>query len=113
MNNILIYNPKCSKSREALNMIEEKSLGLEVRNYLEKPLSKKELEAVLDKLGVTANDIIRLKEPEYAENHLAEASCEQLIDAIVRFPKLLERPIVIINGKAVVARPPSKIEDIL
>ena len=113
MNNILIYNPKCSKSREALQIVEEKSLGLEVRNYLENPLSKTELEQVLAKLGVPADNIVRSKEPEYAENNLGEANSEQLLDAIARFPKLLERPIAIIDGKAVVARPPSKIADIL
>ena len=113
MNNILIFNPKCSKSREAVSIVEDKALGLEMRNYIESPLSKDELIDIISILGVTANDIIRSKEAEYSENNLAEANEDQLIEAIVNFPKLLERPIAIISGKGVVARPPSKILDII
>lgn len=113
MNNILIFNPKCSKSREAVSIVEGKALGLEMRNYIESPLSKVELIDVISILGVTASDIIRIKETEFSENNLAEANEDQLIEAIVSFPTLLERPIAIIDGKGVVARPASKILDII
>ncbi|MDB2447039.1 arsenate reductase (glutaredoxin) [bacterium] len=112
LNNVLIYNPKCSKSRKALEILEGKGIEFSKREYLESPLTKEELGEVLSVLGKEISDIVRVKEQDYIENNLSSVTPDELIDAVVRFPIILERPIVILSGKGVVARPPENIEDL-
>lgn len=113
LDNVLIYNPNCSKSRLALEIVESKGIECEMRNYVERPLSKAEVTELLRILGKSPFDIVRKKESDFTENSLASANEEELISAIEKFPMILERPIAIINGKGIMARPPELIEEIV
>lgn len=108
----IYHNPRCSKSRQTLALLEEKGVTPEVVLYLETPPSADQIKDILAKLAIKPRQLMRTKEALYKENNLADDSLtdEQLIDAMVRFPKLIERPIVLANNKAALGRPP---EDIL
>lgn len=108
------HNPRCSKSRDAAALLEEKGIDAEVVKYLETPPTKEELIAVLKMLGLTARELMRTKEELYKELDLKEVTDEeQLIEAMVAHPKLIERPIVIKGNKAAIGRPIEKIIDLL
>lgn len=108
------HNPRCSKSRQALSLLEENGCEKEVVNYLELTPSKKELKNLLSMLGISARELMRTKEDLYKELDLKnENDEEKLIDAMAENPKLIERPIVIKNGKAIIARPPEKALELL
>ncbi len=111
----IYHNPRCSKSRSSLQLLEEQGVQAEVVEYLKTPPSKKQLKEILNMLGLKPRQLMRTHEAEYKENNLADESLTdaQLIDAMVKFPKLIERPIVISNGKAAIGRPPEKILEIL
>ncbi|TRY13867.1 arsenate reductase (glutaredoxin) [Shewanella hanedai] len=111
----IIHNPRCSKSRQTLALLEENNCEILVIEYLKNPLVKSEVEDLLTKLNLTAREIMRTKETEYKEQGLSEPSLTetQLIQAIVNTPKLLERPIVLANGKAAIGRPPENVLSIL
>lgn len=115
MANVTIWhNPRCSKSRDAAALLEEKGIDAEVVKYLETPPTKEELIAVLKMLGLTARELMRTKEDIYKELDLKEVSDEdKLIEAMVEHPKLIERPIVIKDGKAAIGRPIENIIDLL
>lgn len=108
------HNNRCGKSRTALQILEEKGISFEVKKYLETPPSEKEIKEVLKKTGLKAHDIIRTGETVYKENfkgkNLSEA---EWIKVMTAHPILIERPIVINGEKAVVARPPEKVLEIL
>lgn len=107
----IYHNPRCSKSRQTLSMLEEKGIKPEVVLYMEKPLSAAQLEEVIQQLGITARELLRRGEDEYRELNLAEPAMTdaQLIDAMVNHPKLIERPIVIKGSRAVLGRPPENV----
>lgn len=106
---ILWHNPKCSKSREALKLLEEKGEAFEVFKYLDTPPSREEIVTLLGKLGVSARDLMRTKEDLYKELGLAKVDDEaKLINALAQYPKLIERPILIENNRAVIGRPVEK-----
>lgn len=111
----IFHNPRCSKSRGALELLEERGIQPEIVRYLETPPSAAELKALLGKLGIGARQLLRTGEDEYKELDLANPSLgdEQLIQAMVAHPKLIERPIVIVGDKAVIGRPPEKVLEIL
>ena len=111
----IFHNPRCSKSRAAMELLTEKGVDVDVVKYLETPPSRETLEEILDLLGIQPRDLMRKGEAEYKENNLSDDSLtrDQLIDALVEFPKLLERPIVVANGKAAIGRPIENIIDIL
>ena len=111
----LYHNPRCSKSRGALELLEARGLTPTVVRYLETPPSAAELRALLAKLGLSARQLLRSGEDEYQALNLADASLSeaQLIDAMVAHPKLIERPILVAGDKAVVGRPPEKVLEIL
>jgi arsenate reductase len=115
MANVTIWhNPRCGKSRDAAKLLEDKGIDADVVKYLETPPSKKELKAVLKMLGISARELMRTKEDIYKELNLKEESDEEkLIDAMVENPKLIERPVVIKDGKAAIGRPLQNIIDIL
>jgi arsenate reductase len=116
MSNITIYhNPRCSKSRQTLEILEDKGHKPEVKLYLEQAPSSDELKDVLEKLDLEPRSLMRIKEEEYRVNHLDDEnlSDEQLINAMVRYPKLIERPIVLANGKAIIGRPPENVLEII
>ena len=115
-NKITIYhNPKCSKSRKALEIIKSKNIEPIIILYLLKKLSKAEINNLLSKLGLSIRDILRTGEDEYKKNNLKNEnlSDDELIEFLIKFPKLLQRPIVVKNSKAVIGRPPENILNLL
>ena len=116
MTEITIYhNPRCTKSRQTLALLEDKGINPKVVEYLKTPLNKSEVADILQKLGKSPRDIIRKGEVEYKESGAdnKDLSDEQLIEKIAQNPKLLERPIVVNNQKAAVGRPPENVLAIL
>lgn len=111
----LYHNPRCSKSRGALELLEARGLAPTVVRYLETPLDAAQLTGLLKKLGITARQLLRTGEDEYKTLNLADASLTeaQLIAAIAAHPKLMERPILEVGDKAVIGRPPEKILELL
>ena len=111
----LYHNPRCSKSRGALELLEARGLAPTVVRYLETPPSAADLRTLLGKLGLTARQLLRSGEEEYQTLGLADASLseDQLIEAMVAHPRLIERPILVVGDKAVVGRPPEKVLEIL
>ena len=111
----LYHNPRCSKSRGALELLEARGLTPHVVRYLETPPSAAELRELLDKLGIGARELLRSGEDEYKELGLADTSLsnEQLIAAMAAHPKLIERPILIAGERAVIGRPPEKVLELL
>ncbi len=111
----LYHNPRCSKSRGALELLEARGLQPNVRRYLETPPSAAELKELLGKLGISARQLLRTGEEEYQTLGLAAPALseDQLIEAMVANPRLIERPILINGDKAVIGRPPEKILEIL
>jgi len=110
----IYHNPRCSKSRKALALIEDQGLKAEVVLYLKTPPSSDTITELLQKLGMTARDIIRTSEAAYKENNLKESSLseETLIAAIVAHPILLERPIVVKGKRAIIGRPPENVSSL-
>ncbi len=107
---IIWHNPRCSKSRNAANLLEEGGIEAEVVKYLDTPPDKEEIKAVLKMLGISARELMRTKEALYKELGLKDVSDEEaLIEAMAEHPKLIERPIVIKDGKAAIGRPIEKI----
>ena len=116
MSKITIYhNPRCSKSRQALEMLDSRGVEADIVEYLKTPPDAGQLTEILDLLGMEPRDLMRANEPEYKDNKLddPELSREQLIQAMVDYPRLIQRPIVLGNGKAALGRPPEKILEIL
>ena len=113
--NITLYhNPQCSKSRRALELLSENAERVTVVEYLKQPPTAGELRSLITSLGLRAHGIVRTKEPEYKQARLSPASDDdEVIAAIVRYPRLLERPIAVCGSKAVIARPPEKVLGIL
>ncbi|OLS61957.1 arsenate reductase (glutaredoxin) [Pseudomonas putida] len=111
----LYHNPRCSKSRGALELLEERGLTPTVVRYLETPPDAATLKALLGKLGIGARQLLRTGEDEYKNLDLANPalSDEQLIAAMAEHPKLIERPILVAGDKAVIGRPPEKVLEIL
>ena len=112
---IIYHNPKCSKSRKALEIIKSKSIEPIIILYLVNKLSKTEVKNLLSKLGLSIRDILRTGEDEYKNNNLKNENLtdDKLIDFLIKFPKLLQRPIVVKDNKAVVGRPPENILNLL
>ena len=112
---IIYHNPKCSKSRQALEIIKSKNIEPTIILYLKNKLSKTEVENLLTKLGLSIRDILRTEEDEYKKNNHKNKnlSDDKLIELLIKFPKLLQRPIVIKNSKAVIGRPPENILNFL
>jgi arsenate reductase len=108
---LLLHNPRCSKSRATLELLEERGISFETRLYLESPLDRVEIRDLCTRLGATVLDITRTKQGEFAEAGLSrESSEEALFDAMVAAPILMERPILIRGRRAAIGRPP---EDVL
>jgi len=108
------HNPRCSKSRNAVAFLEEQGVDMEVVKYLETPPSRAQLTAVLDMLGLSARGLMRTKEDIYKELGIKDITDEDtLIGLMVANPKLIERPIVIKEGKAAIGRPIENIVDLL
>ena len=111
----IFHNPRCSKSRKTMQLIESNGINPEVVEYLKQPPSFRELSELLDQLGLEPRELMRTHEKPYKEKGLddAQLSRDELITAMVEHPILIERPIVIHNGKAVIGRPPEKVLELL
>ena len=106
----IYHNPRCSKSRQTLQLIEEKGIQPKIKLYLETPPTKEELKAVIKKLGISAEALLRKNEAEFKENYKGKELTEKVcLDAMLKYPKLIERPIVISGNKAVIGRPPEQV----
>lgn len=110
----VFHNPSCSTSNKAVAILKELEVDFEPILYLEKAPSRTKIKSVLKKLGIPAEQLIRKKEPLFQENFAdAEFSEEEWIDILAKFPKLIERPIVIKGRKAIIARPLEKINELI
>jgi arsenate reductase len=114
-NKITVYhNPRCSKSRFALAYLDDKKVEYEIVEYLKDVPTKQELTSIIEMLGIRPEELIRKGETEFKENFKGkELTNNEWIDAMIRFPKLIERPIVIKNNKAVIARPAERIDELV
>ncbi len=110
----IYHNPRCSKSREGINFLENLNLEFETIKYIDESISKEELKSILKKLNYKAIELIRTKEKIWIENYKnMQLSENEIIDIMIENPKLIERPIVTNGDKAIVARPSEKIRNIL
>ena len=110
---IIYHNPRCSKSRQTLELIEKNNKEVEVVKYLDDPISKAQLKEALSLLGMEAQQIIRKGEAIYKEQFKGKTlSNDEWIDAMIEHPKLMERPIVVHGKKAVLGRPPENVLDL-
>ena len=108
------FNPRCSKCRQAAELLDDRGIEFDKRDYLNEPPDRPELESLSAKLGTDDPRVfMRSKEAAYAEQGLAGANRDQLLDAITAHPVLLERPIVVRGGRALIARPPERLLDLL
>jgi arsenate reductase len=107
------HNPRCSKSRQALALLEQAGVEVNIRQYVDEPPTRAELSAVLRQLDSSPRDLVRRNEPVYATLELEGATDERLLEAMVEHPILIERPIVIVGDRAVVGRPPERVTSIL
>jgi len=116
MPKLTIYQkPTCTTCRKVINILKEAGMDFEAINYYIDPIPKSKLKSLLKKMGLEAKDILRTKEPFYKKLKLAkrELTEEQWIDLMVKYPDLIQRPIVEKGTKAILARPPEKIREIL
>ncbi len=111
----IFHNPRCSKSRATLALLEDRGIEPEIVRYLETPPSVAELGRILGALGIGARDLLRTGESEYRELDLGREDLgdDALIDAMVNHPKLIERPIVVVGDQARIGRPPEAVLEIL
>lgn len=110
----IYHNPRCSKSRQTMRLLEENGEQIDTIEYLNAPPTNHELTEIVKMLGISPLDLIRKGEQEFKDNFKGKAlSDEEWIQAMVDYPKLIERPIVIKDGKAELGRPPEKVLNIL
>lgn len=107
----IYHNPRCSKSRQTLELLKENNIEVEIVEYLKTPPSISELTEVINLLSITPQDLMRKKEDAYKDAGLAnpQLSNEQQIKLMIQYPKVIERPIVFGNGKAAIGRPPESV----
>ncbi len=111
----IYHNPRCSKSRQTLQLLQEKGVNVEIIEYLKTPPTVAELTDILQKLNIKPRELMRRREAEYKATGMdnSELSEEDLIAGMVAAPKLIERPIVLANDKAAIGRPPESVLEIL
>jgi arsenate reductase len=111
----IYHNPRCSKSRATLALLEERGIVPEIVEYLSTPPSKEEMKLILDGLAMAPRDLMRKKEEPYAALSLGDDSVghDALIDALLENPILMERPVVVNDGKYALGRPPENVLEIL
>tara|TARA_X000001036_G_C19920085_1_gene497221 strand:- start:94 stop:450 length:357 start_codon:yes stop_codon:yes gene_type:complete len=107
---VIYHNPRCTKSRQTLSLLESKGIQARVELYLENPLSEKSIKILLEKLDIHARDLVRKNEEEFKKSGLTLSSNEQaLVSAMAKNPKIIERPIVVRGESAVIGRPPENV----
>jgi arsenate reductase len=111
----IYHNPRCSKSRQTLDLLKSNQVDAEIVEYLKTPPTAAELKDILSMLGFKPRDLMRKKEAEYKALGLSDETLtdDELIQAMVEHPRLIERPIVITGNKAALGRPPEQVLDIL
>lgn len=111
----IFHNPRCSKSRQTLKLLEDNNCEIEIINYLEIDLDVLLIKDTLEKLSLKPRDILRKSEQDYKDNNLKreDFSDNELIDYIIKYPKLIERPIVIKEDRAVLGRPPENVLELI
>lgn len=112
----ILHNPRCSKSRQTLQILHDQGLEPQIIEYLKSPISAAQLTDIINQLGFSsARQLLRKGEEAYKEQNLADQSLseEALVNAMLNNPKLIERPIVLFNGKAAIGRPPESVLSIL
>ncbi len=111
----ILHNPRCSKSRQTLSLLQERGIELTIVEYLKTPPTKDELTDILTKLSMSPRDLMRKGEAEYRDNDLGDDTLtdDQLIEAMITYPKLIERPIVVNNGQVRIGRPPESVLEIV
>ena len=110
----IYHNPRCSKSRCAVDWLNEKGFDFDVIDYMKNPLSANEIKSILAQLAMNASDMLRKNEPEYKEFIQGKKlNNDEIIELMSKFPKLIERPIVVWDEKAVVARPLEKLIELV
>ena len=111
----IFHNPRCSKSRQALQLLKDNNCKIEIISYLEIDLKVSLIKDILKKLTLKPRDILRKGEQEYKDNNLKKdnLSEEDLINYMIKYPKLIERPIVVKGDNAVIGRPPEKVLELI
>ncbi|SDE95880.1 arsenate reductase (glutaredoxin) [Phytopseudomonas seleniipraecipitans] len=111
----LYHNPRCSKSRSTLQLLEDRGVQPTLVRYLETPPNAEQLRDLLSKLGISARQLLRTGEDEYRELNLANTALSDadLIDAMAAHPRLIERPILVAGERAVIGRPPENVLELL
>ncbi len=110
----IYHNPRCSKSRQTLSIIEETGQMVQVVEYLKTVPTKEELAEIIEKLGIKPTDLLRKGEKDFKENFKGKSlTDEEWLEAMVQYPKLIERPIVVKGDKAVLGRPPENVNTLL
>ena len=111
----IYHNPRCGKSRQTLQLLKDQGIEPVIIEYLKTPPTAKELDGILQKLGMEPRDLMRKSESEYKTLTFGDAGLDRqtLIQAMVEYPILIERPIVLANSKAAVGRPPENVLAIL
>ena len=111
----IYHNPRCSKSRQTLQLLNDQGIEPEIIEYLKSPPTANELNDILQKLDMEPRDLMRKQEAEYKGTGMNDASLDRpaLIDGMIAAPKLIERPIVLANDKAAIGRPPENVLEIL
>jgi arsenate reductase len=110
---IIYHNPRCSKSRQALGLLEADVESLEIIEYLKTGLNRNQVEEMVSLLDGEVADLIRTNEDLFKSAPFDTQKSEDVIDGLIKNPKILQRPVVILKGKAIVARPPEKVRDLL
>ena len=111
----IYHNPRCSKSRQTLQLLEDRGEDIEIILYLDTPPDKKTLASLITKLGISPRALLRKGEAAYKENLLKDSNLSdtELLDAMLAHPSLIERPIVVNGARAALGRPPENVLDIL
>lgn len=111
---IIYHNNQCSKSREALCLLHEDGVEVEIVEYLKNTPNANELSKLIEKLGITAHDLMRKGEQDYKDYVKDKTLSEsEMVDLLVKYPKLIERPIIVKGNKAIIGRPPTLIVDFI
>lgn len=112
---VLYHNPRCSKSRGALDLLQEKGIAPEIVRYLDEPLDAQALRALVRKLGIRQRELLRTGEEEYRSLGLADESMDDdaIIEAMAAHPRLIQRPILVRGERAVIGRPPERVLELL
>jgi arsenate reductase (glutaredoxin) len=111
----IFHNPRCSKSRQALQILQQNNCDHEIVLYLDIELNAPLIEDILKKLDLSPRELLRKGEIDYKDNNLGdiEHSDQDIVNFMIKFPKLIERPIVVKGNRAIIGRPPERIKELL